>query len=182
MRYSRRGRPLLTTRVWQKSVLPIDARLNQRRSARYLPSEWHECAFMPQMTSQVIREPPFAVLPLTALMIISRQGIVRGVAGERGRSVRRGPWNDGGTTMPWVVRDAVDEINRAVGRRWQGLDRLLPFRAELPEGCARAAADHRDRGAPRPARTRRARRPRRVPGREPGHPRGRARGPRRRGR
>ena len=27
--------------------------------------------------------------------------------------------------MPWVVRDAVDEISRAVGRRWQGLDRLL---------------------------------------------------------
>ena len=24
--------------------------------------------------------------------------------------------------MPWVVRDAVDEINRAVGRRWQDLD------------------------------------------------------------
>ncbi len=38
--------------------------------------------------------------------------------------------------MPWVVRDAVDEISRAVGRRWQGLDRLLPPRAELPEGCA----------------------------------------------
>jgi GNAT superfamily N-acetyltransferase len=38
--------------------------------------------------------------------------------------------------MPWVVRDVVDEINRAVGRRWQGLDRLLPPRAELPEGCA----------------------------------------------
>jgi GNAT superfamily N-acetyltransferase len=38
--------------------------------------------------------------------------------------------------MPWVVRDAVDEINRAVGRRWQGLDRLLPPRAELPEGCS----------------------------------------------
>jgi GNAT superfamily N-acetyltransferase len=38
--------------------------------------------------------------------------------------------------MPWVVRDAVDDINRAVGRRWQGLDRLLPVRAELPEGCA----------------------------------------------
>src|SRR2546429_191645 len=37
--------------------------------------------------------------------------------------------------MPWVVRDAVDEINRAVGRRWQGIDRLLPPRAELPEGC-----------------------------------------------
>jgi GNAT superfamily N-acetyltransferase len=38
--------------------------------------------------------------------------------------------------MPWVVRDAVDEINRAVGRRWQGLDRFLPPRAELPDGCA----------------------------------------------
>jgi GNAT superfamily N-acetyltransferase len=25
--------------------------------------------------------------------------------------------------MPWVVRDAVDEINRAVGRRWQDLRR-----------------------------------------------------------
>jgi GNAT superfamily N-acetyltransferase len=38
--------------------------------------------------------------------------------------------------MPWVVRDAVDDLNRAVGRRWQGLDRLLPGRADLPEGCA----------------------------------------------
>ena len=38
--------------------------------------------------------------------------------------------------MPWVVRDAVDDINRAVGRRWQGLDSWLPARAELPEGCA----------------------------------------------
>src|ERR1700693_5487368 len=38
--------------------------------------------------------------------------------------------------MPWVVRDAVDDINRAVGRRWPGLDRLLPGRADLPEGCA----------------------------------------------
>ena len=38
--------------------------------------------------------------------------------------------------MPWVVRDAVDDLNRAVGRRWQGVDRLLPERADLPEGCA----------------------------------------------
>ena len=38
--------------------------------------------------------------------------------------------------MPWVVRDAVHELNKAVGRRWQGLDRLLPGRADLPEGCA----------------------------------------------
>lgn len=30
--------------------------------------------------------------------------------------------------MPWVVRDAVDEINRAVGRRWQDLNPLsAPF-------------------------------------------------------
>jgi GNAT superfamily N-acetyltransferase len=35
-----------------------------------------------------------------------------------------------------VVRDAVDDINRAVGRRWQGQDPWLPPRAELPEGCA----------------------------------------------
>ena len=33
--------------------------------------------------------------------------------------------------MPWVVRDAVDEINRAVGRRWQDLDRLLRYYAQL---------------------------------------------------
>ena len=38
--------------------------------------------------------------------------------------------------MPWVVRDAVDDINRAVGRRWQGHDPWLPPRAELPQGCA----------------------------------------------
>jgi hypothetical protein len=41
-----------------------------------------------------------------------------------------------GGTMPWVVRDAIDDINRAVGRRWQGMDRLLPGQADLPEGCA----------------------------------------------
>ena len=34
--------------------------------------------------------------------------------------------------MPWVVRDAVDEINRAVGRRWQDLDRLLLLRQLNP--------------------------------------------------
>jgi GNAT superfamily N-acetyltransferase len=38
--------------------------------------------------------------------------------------------------MPWVVRDAVDEINRAVGRRWQGLDRLLPPPGRPAEGRA----------------------------------------------
>jgi len=33
--------------------------------------------------------------------------------------------------MPWVVRDAVDEIYRAVGRRRQGLDRLPLHYAQL---------------------------------------------------
>jgi len=39
--------------------------------------------------------------------------------------------------MPWVVRDAVDEINRAVGRRWQDLDRLLLYYAQLNPLSAR---------------------------------------------
>jgi hypothetical protein len=37
--------------------------------------------------------------------------------------------------MPWVVRDVVDDIGKAVGRRWQGFDRMLPGRAHLSEGC-----------------------------------------------
>jgi GNAT superfamily N-acetyltransferase len=37
--------------------------------------------------------------------------------------------------MPWVVRDVVHDINKAVGRRWQGLDSLLPDPGDLPEGC-----------------------------------------------
>jgi GNAT superfamily N-acetyltransferase len=37
--------------------------------------------------------------------------------------------------MPWLVRDAIDDVNRAVARRWQGLDPMLPHQARLPEGC-----------------------------------------------
>ena len=37
--------------------------------------------------------------------------------------------------MPWVFRDVVNDINQAVGRRWQGLDPLLPAPNDLPEGC-----------------------------------------------
>lgn len=37
--------------------------------------------------------------------------------------------------MPWVVRDAVRDINRMVGRRWQAVDPLLPDPAALPTGC-----------------------------------------------
>ncbi len=37
--------------------------------------------------------------------------------------------------MPWVIRDVVHDINKAVGKRWQGLDALLPEPSALPEGC-----------------------------------------------
>jgi GNAT superfamily N-acetyltransferase len=50
--------------------------------------------------------------------------------------------------LPWVIRDAVDDINRAVGRRWQGLDRLLPTRADLPEGCTAPLVTSRANGRP----------------------------------
>ncbi len=38
--------------------------------------------------------------------------------------------------MPWVVREAVRDVNRAVGRRWHAIDPLLPDPAALPTGCA----------------------------------------------
>jgi GNAT superfamily N-acetyltransferase len=38
--------------------------------------------------------------------------------------------------VPWVVRDAVHDLNKAVGRRWRGLDPLLPQPGDLPAGCA----------------------------------------------
>lgn len=37
--------------------------------------------------------------------------------------------------MPWVVRDAVRDINRAVARRWQAADPLLPDPSAMPAGC-----------------------------------------------
>jgi GNAT superfamily N-acetyltransferase len=37
--------------------------------------------------------------------------------------------------VPWVIRDVVNDINTAVGRRWRGLDPLLPAPSDLPEGC-----------------------------------------------
>jgi GNAT superfamily N-acetyltransferase len=37
--------------------------------------------------------------------------------------------------MPWVVREAVRDINRAVGRRWHAIDPLLPDPSALPAGC-----------------------------------------------
>ena len=37
--------------------------------------------------------------------------------------------------MPWVVREAVRDINRAVARRWHAIDPLLPDPSPLPAGC-----------------------------------------------
>jgi GNAT superfamily N-acetyltransferase len=37
--------------------------------------------------------------------------------------------------MPWVIRDVVNDINKAVARRWQAVDPLLPEPGDLPEGC-----------------------------------------------
>jgi GNAT superfamily N-acetyltransferase len=37
--------------------------------------------------------------------------------------------------MPWVVREAVRDVNRAVGRRWRTIDPLLPDPVTLPAGC-----------------------------------------------
>lgn len=37
--------------------------------------------------------------------------------------------------MPWVVREAVRDVNRAVGRRWRAIDPLLPDPGTLPAGC-----------------------------------------------
>ena len=37
--------------------------------------------------------------------------------------------------MPWVVQEVVNDINKAVARRWQGLDLLLPEPGDVPEGC-----------------------------------------------
>src|SRR5215469_624514 len=37
--------------------------------------------------------------------------------------------------VPWVVRDALRDINRAVARRWQSIDPLLADPAAMPVGC-----------------------------------------------
>jgi GNAT superfamily N-acetyltransferase len=48
--------------------------------------------------------------------------------------------------MPWVVRDAVRDINRTVGRRWQAIDPLLPDPATLPNGCGAPLVVNGDNG------------------------------------
>src|ERR1700759_2151948 len=48
--------------------------------------------------------------------------------------------------MPWVVREAVRDINRAVGRRWHAVDPLLPDPATLPAGCGEPLVVTADNG------------------------------------
>jgi GNAT superfamily N-acetyltransferase len=50
--------------------------------------------------------------------------------------------------MPWVVREAVRDINRAVGRRWHAIDPLLPDPATLPAGCGEPLVVTGDNGRP----------------------------------
>jgi GNAT superfamily N-acetyltransferase len=48
--------------------------------------------------------------------------------------------------MPWVVREAVRDVNRAVARRWHAIDPLLPDPAALPAGCAEPLVVNGDNG------------------------------------
>jgi len=48
--------------------------------------------------------------------------------------------------MPWVVREAVRDVNRAVGRRWRTIDPLLPDPASLPAGCGEPLVVYENHG------------------------------------
>jgi GNAT superfamily N-acetyltransferase len=50
--------------------------------------------------------------------------------------------------MPWVIRDVVNDINRAVASRWRHLDPLLPEPSDLPEGCMAPLLAIGDQGRP----------------------------------
>jgi GNAT superfamily N-acetyltransferase len=48
--------------------------------------------------------------------------------------------------VPWVVRDAVRDNNRAVARRWQAIDPLLPDPSGTPAGCGEPLIVHAEGG------------------------------------
>ncbi|MGH3230854.1 MAG: GNAT family N-acetyltransferase [Streptosporangiaceae bacterium] len=50
--------------------------------------------------------------------------------------------------MPWVIRDVVDDVNKAVTKRWRHLDPLLPEPSDLPEGCMPPLLALGDNGRP----------------------------------
>jgi GNAT superfamily N-acetyltransferase len=50
--------------------------------------------------------------------------------------------------VPWLVRDAVRDINRAVARRWQAIDPLLPDPSAMPAGCGAPLVVQADSGRP----------------------------------
>jgi GNAT superfamily N-acetyltransferase len=50
--------------------------------------------------------------------------------------------------VPWVVRDVVNDVNKAVGKRWQSLDPLLPEPGDWPEGCMAPLVVNGENGRP----------------------------------
>jgi GNAT superfamily N-acetyltransferase len=48
--------------------------------------------------------------------------------------------------VPWVVRDTVRDINRAVARRWQAIDSMLPDPTAMPVGCGEPLVASADNG------------------------------------
>jgi GNAT superfamily N-acetyltransferase len=50
--------------------------------------------------------------------------------------------------MPWVIRDVVRDLNKAVARRWKSLDPMLPEPSDLPEGCMPPLLSIGDGGRP----------------------------------
>jgi GNAT superfamily N-acetyltransferase len=48
--------------------------------------------------------------------------------------------------MPWVVREAVRDVNRAVARRWHAIDPVLPDPSTLPAGCGEPLVVNGDNG------------------------------------
>src|SRR6202008_427153 len=59
---------------------------------------------------------------------------------------RRGGRARGRSQMPWVVREAGRDVNRAVARRWHAIAPLLPDPSALPAGCGEPLVVNGDNG------------------------------------